>query len=298
MNFNHIDIWNFQALAVDLVIVIALLVSMKFLKGFFSSVHATEELKEKNNAAFGISYAGGILALGFMLTGASSGEFADSLADEAINMLMFGLFGLVMIMAGRFIQDKFVLTQFDVHAELVKGNQASAFVDVGHMLAVGLIVRAAMIWVPVSDWRILPVLLVAFVLAQVVMLFASIYRIKLFKARNEGKANCLQAAIAAGNAALALRYAAFMVGAALAVTAATGVVPFTLENQWLAVAMWAGMSLAGIIIFAVLVMLVRKIVLTGIDVAEEVDQQQNTGVAAIEGALFVSLGLILVALFG
>ncbi|MCO7226899.1 DUF350 domain-containing protein [Pleionea sp. CnH1-48] len=296
MNLSDIDIWNLQALALDLVIVIALLISMKFLKGFFSSVHSTEELKEKNNAAFGISYAGGILALGIMLTGVSSGEIADTFLDEALSVGGFGLLGLLMIMAGRFIQDRFVLTKLDVHAELAKGNLASAFVDVGHMLAVGLIVRAAMIWVPVSDWSIIPVLLVAFVLAQLVMLVASIYRIKLFKARNDGHDNCLQTAIAEGNYALALRYGAFMVGAALATNSMTGLVTYSLENPWLSVVFWAGLSLVAIVIFAGLVMLTRKLVLSGIDVAEEVDRQKNAGVAAIEGAIFIAIGLILAAL--
>ncbi|TQV76492.1 DUF350 domain-containing protein [Aliikangiella marina] len=298
MNFNEITIWEYQVLALDLVVIILLLISMRFLKGFFSKVHTLQELKERNNAAFGISYAGGILALAIMLTGVASGEVADTVMSEVTSVAVFGLLGLVMIMAGRQIQDRLVLRQLDIHGELVKGNLASAFVDVGHMLAVGLIVRAAMLWIPVSDFSIIPVLLAAFVLAQVVMMVASLYRIKLFKVRNQGELNCLQTALAAGNSALALRYGAFMVGAALAVTTATGLAPYSLENVWLSVAIWSAASLIAIVAFAVIVMIVRKLVLAGIDVAEEVDQENNAGVAAIESAIFVGMGLILVTLFG
>ncbi|MCW8875445.1 MAG: DUF350 domain-containing protein [Kangiellaceae bacterium] len=298
MKFNAISVWEIQALGIDLAIIIVLLISMKFLKGFFSSVHSLTELKERNNAAFGISFAGGILALAIMLTGVSSGQIADSLVQEAMGMGVFGILGLVLIMAGRQIQDRLVLRQVDIHGELAKGNVASALVDVGHMVAVSLIVRAAMLWIPVSDFTIIPVLLAAFFLAQIVMLLASVYRIKLFKARNEGNQNCLQSALLAGNSALALRYAAFLIGASLTVTAATSLTPYQISDVWISVALWAGASIAAIIIFAILVMLIRKIILAGIDVAEEVDREKNTGVAAVEASIFVGLGLILIALLG
>ena len=296
MNISQLDIWTVQVMLVDLAIVIVLLLSMKFLKSFFSNVKANEELREKNNVAFGLSYAGGILSLGLMLTGVMSGEFADSVTAEAVSIAVFGALGLTMILAGRFIQDRFVLTKLDVHAQLAQGNLAAAFVDVGHMLSVGLIVRAAMEWIPASDFRIIPILLVAFVLAQLVMLVAGLYRIKLFKARNEGHGNCLQSAIGDGNVALALRYAAFMVGASLAVTSASHLVTYSFENQWVSAALWAGVSLVAIAIFALLVMLIRKIVLTGVDVAQEVDREQNAGVAAVESAIFLAIGLILAAM--
>lgn len=296
MQFDSIDIWSLQALLLDLLIIVALLVSLKFVKGLLSSVNSQSELVDKNNAAFGISFGGGILSLGIVLTGVSSGDFADSLGQEVLSMAVFGVVGLVLILIGRLIQDKLVLTQMDIHGELAKNNVACALVDVGHMIAIGLIIRAAMIWIPSADFSIIPVLLVAFVLSQVVILLASAYRIKLFKARNEGHANCLQAAVASGNQALALRYAAFMIGAALTVTAVSHLVTYDLENQWLSAVMWSGLSVVSILIYALLVLIIRKLVLTGVDVAEEVDREQNTGIAAVEGAIFVAIGAVLTAL--
>ena len=43
--------------------------------------------------------------------------------------------------------------------------------------------------------------------------------------------------------------------------------------------------------------LARKIVLLGVDVVEEVDNQNNVGVAAIEAAIAIAVGLFFVALF-
>ncbi|WP_164503468.1 DUF350 domain-containing protein [Pleionea sediminis] len=296
MQFNSIDIWSLQAVLLDLLVVVVLLVSLKFVKGLLSNVNSQSELVDKNNAAFGISFGGGILALGIVLTGVSSGEFADSLVQEVLSMAVFGVVGLVLILVGRLVQDKLVLRQIDIHGELAKNNVACALVDVGHMVAIGLIIRAAMIWIPTADFSIIPLLLVAFVLSQLVMLLASAYRIKLFKSRNTGHSNCLQSAISEGNAALALRYGAFMVGAALTVTAASHLVVYNPDNQWLSAVFWSGISVVSVLVFALLVLIVRKLVLSGVDVAEEVDREKNTGIAAVEGAIFVAVGAVLTAL--
>ena len=92
MNIDQLDIWNIQAFLLGLLVFVVLLVSLKYLKGILSSVHSQEELVDKNNAAFGMSLGGGILSVGIMLTGVSSGEFADSLIEEVSTMVVFGVF--------------------------------------------------------------------------------------------------------------------------------------------------------------------------------------------------------------
>ncbi|MGX5203273.1 DUF350 domain-containing protein [Aliikangiella sp. IMCC44632] len=296
MQFDQLDIWNTQVILLDLAIVVGLIVSLKFLKGVLANVHSQKELVENNNAAFGISFGGAILALAVMLTGVSSGDEADSLMAELSAMLGFGVLGMVLILLGRIIQDKLVLRQIDIHGELAKGNIACALVDVGHMLAVGIIVRSVMVWVPSSDLSIVSLLLVAFVLSQLVMVVASLYRVKLFKVSNNDGSNCLQTAVVGGNSALALRYAAFSIGAALVVTTASHLVEFSPAEYWLSAVTWAGVALVSIPIYAVIAVIIRKLVLSGVDVAQEVDREQNMGVAAVEGAIFIALSLVLSAL--
>ncbi|WP_444997045.1 DUF350 domain-containing protein [Aliikangiella sp. IMCC44359] len=296
MNLNQLDIWNIQAFTLDLLVFVGLLISLKFLKGALSSVQSQAELVDKNNAAFGLSLGGGILSVGIMLTGVSSGDFADSLVEEVTAMAIFGVLGLVLILLGRMLQDKLVLRQVDIHGELAKDNMACALLDVGHMLAVGLIVRSAMIWIPNSDLSIIPLLVAAFFMSQLVVSIASLYRVKLFKARNANHGNNLQEAIIQGNNALALRYAAFIIGAAFAVTAASNIVTFSLENMWLSAAIWAGLALAMVPVYSLIVLIIRKLVLSGVDVAEEVDRQGNVGIAAVEAAIFVATGLVFTAL--
>ena len=42
----------------------------------------------------------------------------------------------------------------------------------------------------------------------------------------------------------------------------------------------------------------QRVVLLGIDVVEEVDNQRNIGVAAIEAAIFIGFGLIITGVLG
>ena len=85
--FSPIMLSNSQATLVDFAIISLLFISLKLLKGLVSNVHATDEIASRDNFAFGISFAGGIGALGIMLTGATTGEFGHPLLNEAVNML-------------------------------------------------------------------------------------------------------------------------------------------------------------------------------------------------------------------
>ena len=80
-------------LAIDITIAIILLGAMRFLSGLTAKVNSTDELAKEDNFAFGISVAGSIAALGIVLTGAISGETADSYLMEAVGMFSYGLFG-------------------------------------------------------------------------------------------------------------------------------------------------------------------------------------------------------------
>jgi uncharacterized membrane protein YjfL (UPF0719 family) len=296
INFNNINVWNLQALAIDFVIIFILFVSLRLVKGLVSNVHATDEIASEDNFAFGVSFAGGIAALAIMLTGASMGEFGASLLEEAINMTVFGVVGLVLITLGRWIQDKLVLSQVSLHDEIAKDNLAAAIVDLGNVLAVGIVIRASMIWVETEGFMALPVIIAGFVVSQIVLTLASKYRVKLFQVKATGDNSCMQQALEDGNTALALRYAGYLTGTALAITAASGFVAYDAENVWMAVLMWAVMAVVISVVFAGLKVIAMKMILPGVDLSDEVDNQKNLGVAAIETAVAVAIGITLASL--
>ena len=116
-------------LVIDLAIAIALLCAMRFAAGLWAGVDTTQELSQKDNFAFGISLAGSLLALGIVLTGAITGETGRTIAEEAIGMSLYGIIGLLLIKAGRYVHDKWALPDLDKPAEIEKGNISVAIVD-------------------------------------------------------------------------------------------------------------------------------------------------------------------------
>lgn len=296
IEFNAMNIWVMQALAIDFAIIFLLFISLRVVKGMVSNVHATDEIASKDNFAFGVSFAGGIVALAIMLTGASMGEFGSSLLEEAKNMAVFGIVGLILITAGRFFQDKIVLSKVSLHDEIAKGNLAAAIVDIGNVIAVGIVIRASMIWVETEGLMAIPVIVAGFIVSQIVLTIASIYRVKLFKVKAAGDTDCMQQALEDGNTALAVRYAGYLIGTSLAIKAASGFVTYDAENVWMAVIYWALAAVVICLVFAALKLVAIKLILPGVDLSDEVDNQKNLGAAAVEASVAVAIGLTLATL--
>jgi len=292
--FDGLTMWTVQALIIDFAIIIALFVSLKQLKGWISNLHAGDEIAKRDNFAFGISFAAGLAGLAIVLTGVTSGAFADSLAAEAQLMAGYGILAIALIKAGHFFQDKVTLSKVNLHDEIVKGNMTASFVEFGHIVTVAIVVRSAFIWVLTEGWHGIPVVIAAFVVANIIMLFVSKYRIYMFKRNND----CLQTLIMKDNRAVGLRYAGFLIGSGLAVTAATGLAPYVADNLVLSLAYWAGYAIFSVVIFAVLHLITIKTILIGVDIREEVVDQENIGVAMISATSAFAIGLTMATLLG
>ncbi|WP_105166680.1 DUF350 domain-containing protein [Pseudoalteromonas sp. T1lg23B] len=295
--FNGIAMWSLQALAIDFAIIIALFVSLKFIKGWVSNLHANDEITERDNFAFGISFAGGLAALAIVLTGVSSGAFAPSLAQEALQMGGYGLLAILLIKLGHFFQDKVALSKVSLHSEIVKGNTTASLIDFGHVVSVAVVIRSALLWVATEGWHGLPIVIAAFIIANIVLLLISQYRVQLFKRTNRS-GDCLQQAIVDGNLAVGVRYAGFLIGSALAITAASGVAPYAPENLMLSLACWALCAVVSVIAFILLHLLTIKIILAGCDISDEVNRQKNVGVATISAAISFAIGISMATLLG
>jgi len=292
--FDGLTMWTTQALIIDFIIIIALFVSLKMIKGWVSNLHANDEIAKRDNFAFGISFAAGLAGLAIVLTGVTSGDFADSLFEEATQMAGYGLLAIALIKAGHFFQDKVTLQKVSLHDEIVKGNVTAAFVDFGHVVTVAIVVRSALIWVLTEGWHGLPVVIAAFVVANVIMLLVSKYRVRLFKRTGD----CLQQLILDDNLAVGIRYAGFLVGSGLAITAATGLAPYAADNIGLSLMYWAFFAVISVIIFSILQLITIKVILSGVDIADEVIRQKNIGVAVISATVSFSVGLTMATLLG
>ncbi len=281
-------------LIIDITIAIILLGAMRFLLGLTSQVNSTEELAQKDNFAFGVSVAGSILALGIVLTGAITGENATSYMMEIFGMLAYGAYGLVLIKVGRVIQDKVALQHLDKTALIKEQNLSIGIIDAAGAIATAIIIRAVLLWVDGLDVATFLAITSGFVVAQAVLVLVT--RIRERKYAKNNQKDCLQEALKEGQLALAIRYSGQVISTALAVTAASHFLVYSPETLVMNLIGWLVFGIIMTLLVSLLTSLAKRIVLWGINLVEEVDQQHNIGVASIEMATSISIALILSAL--
>jgi hypothetical protein len=281
-------------LAIDISIAILLLGTMRFLSGLSAKVKSTEELAENDNFAFGISVAGSVFALGIVLTGAITGENAPSYAMEAIGMLAYGFYGLILIKVGRIIHDRIALQQLDKTALIKEQNLTIGIVDAAGAIATAIIIRAVLLWVDGLDVSTFIAITSGFLVAQAMLVLVTRLKEKQYAKNNQE--DSLQEALANGQIALAIRYTGQVISTALAVTAASHFLIYSPETLVMNLLGWLmfGVIMTGLV--ALLTTIAKRIVLWGINLVEEVDQQHNIGVASIEMATSIAIALILTAL--
>jgi hypothetical protein len=281
-------------LAVDLAIAIALLGAMRFISGLSANVNSTEELAQKDNFAFGISVAGSIAALGIVLTGAITGETAQSLTTEAIGMTIYGVFGLILIKIGRVIHDRFALNQINKTELILQRNLSVGVIDAAGAIATAIIIRAVLMWVHGLELATFLAIISGFIVSQAMLVLVTRIRERQYAKNNQN--DSLQQALSLGQLALAIRYAGQVISTALAVTAASHFLTYSPETLLMNLVGWLLFSMLMTLLVALLTSFAKRIVLWGINLVEEVDQQHNVGVASIEMATSIAIGLMLTAL--
>ena len=283
-----------EYLLLDLVIAIMLLGTMRFISGLSAKVNTTVELAHHDNFSFGISLAGSIAALGIVLTGAITGEVASSLGEEAIGMLAYGVLGLLLIKIGRVIHDKLALNKLDKNALIKAQNVSVGIVDAASTIATAIVIRAILLWVDGLNVTTFVAIIGGFIIAQAMLIIVTRLRERAYAKNNQNSS--LQAAFSNGQQALAIRYAGQLISTALAITAASHF--FVYNPQTLAINLvgWLIFSIIMVFLVSILSALAKRIVLWGINLVEEVDQQHNIGVASIEMATSIAIALILTAL--
>ena len=294
VSLNNISPDLLVYLAIDVSIAILLLGAMRFLLGLSSKVNSTEELAKEDNFAFGISVAGSVLALGIVLTGAITGEAASSYAMEAIGMLAYGGYGLLLIKVGRVIHDKVALQHLDKNALIIEKNLTIGIIDAAGAIATAIIIRAVLLWVDGLDFSTFIAITSGFIVAQTVLVIVTRIREKQYAKNNQE--DCLQEALSNGQLALAIRYSGQVISTALAVTAASHFLIYSPETLVVNLIGWLVFGVVMTLLVAILTAIAKRIVLWGINLVEEVDQQHNVGVASIEMATSIAIALILTAL--
>ncbi|MGS0676037.1 DUF350 domain-containing protein [Shewanella sp. 125m-1] len=281
-------------LAIDIAIAVLLLTLMRYLQGWTIKVNSRHELAENDNFAFGISTAGAVMALGIVLTGAITGEAAESYLVEAIGMSAYGLFGLVLIKLGRFLHDKIALNGIDKNALILKGNVSVAIVDATAAIATAIIIRSVLMWAEDLTIYTFIAIFSAFAISQLMLVLLTRGRENRYAKRNQGAS--MQAAIAQGHVALAIRHSGYMLAMAFSFNAASHFIIFDPHAYVANLIGWLVFSVVMLVTLSLLITLIKKLVLAKINLCDEVEKQHNIGLAFVEMAISVSIAIILAAL--
>lgn len=289
-------------LIINIAISLLFVVPVRFVLAKHLGVDAKHELDSKDNFAFGVSIAGGVLGLIFMLTGVQSGDALNNHFAEAVSLLMYGALGSLLLVAGVMIQDKIVIRDVNLADEIRLGNMSAAIIVAANMAVVGLVAKKTLSWVDSEHLDGLVPVIAVFVVSQLVLAAVACLRMAVYSSRNrKNSSNGIEApetwqgAIKAGNVAIAIRYAGQLIATGIAITITSALVDSESLGLFQSVGFWAlySFGLAGIIWGAYRLFL--PLVLFKVNVVEEVDHQSNVGVAAVEAALLIALAFMVLA---
>ena len=294
MDMIYWDHYYNAILLLNLLIVIGLFTSLRLFSGAIAHINASDELLIKDNPAFGISLAGATLAVTIMLSGTIYGSPENDALYSIMSVGIFGILGIVLMALTRLIFDKITLPGISLRDEIIAGNKAVAIADAGNVLAAALIIRALLIWVTVNSVEGIIALLGGYAVSQFILTSMTILRMKVFGMVNKG--NCLQDELKKGNIALALRFAGRKIGTAFAIAMAAQIVVYEEYDIVPILLAWFLASIAIILIWKLLCFVAEGIILFRVDTNQEVLEQKNIAVGALQAVIYISLGLLISSL--
>jgi uncharacterized membrane protein YjfL (UPF0719 family) len=281
--------WSWDLVGINILLISMLLFLFKYMVASSSGVQLKEELAEKDNPAFGTVLASSFLSFFIIMSGASSGAEIINHKSEILLMLSYGISGMIMLILSRLIFDKFVMSDFCIHAELRNRNEAAAIMDSGNTIATAMIIFAYMSWVQGVNSITILVVAYGWVISQILLSLLSLIRNKMYKSIN---GHTLQEAIKAGNIAVATRNSCYRLSIAATPIISSMHVDFVAgEAIWQATMIFA-YSIVLSTILIILPLLIKKVLFSGINFKDEINEQQNTGIAKLEGYMVIGLTIV------
>jgi len=293
LHLMNLDAHYIQVLLINLGIAIALLFVARSLLALTTRVSTTSELSENDNPAYGVSLAGIVLSITIIMTGVLSGPASYNLMDELIAVTMFGILGIALMVFANFIFDMVSMPKISIPKAIIQGNLAAGLINAGNLIATAIIVRAVIIWADLDGLHGVIAAVSGFVLSQLILTLVSKYRIALFNRKNT---TSFQDAILGANLAVAWRFTGFRIAVALAITAASGLVPPINGDFVTPLILWCVVSLAMLGLISILNIIADKVLLAGIDLRDEVDSQQNVAVGVTQASIIISVSMIVAVL--
>jgi uncharacterized membrane protein YjfL (UPF0719 family) len=301
MNIFDVVFWDGDYMVIlltKMLIAVVLFASLRFFSGAISNSNATSQLTEKDNPAYGISLAGVVLAVTIMLSGTIYDNPETTLEEIALSTVLYGALGIVLMSLSRLIFDDIALPKISLKEHILKGNIAAGLVDAGNVIATAIIIRAVMLWVEYNTIEGIKAVLIGYLVSQAMLTLVTHTRVRLFPRKVADKSTSLQDELAKGNVAVALRFTGRRIGSALAISAASSTLLYELSSFTNLILAWTVMSFLALVILHILSFIADRIILANIAIEDEVIRQKNAALGATQGAIYLSLGLLLAQLMG
>ncbi|WP_026377212.1 ATP synthase F0 subunit A [Aestuariibacter salexigens] len=291
VNLTDLSFQLWIYLAIDVVVALCLLFSVRWMAGKMSHVSISEELSVKDNVAFGISIAGRMLSLCIVLAGAAGRQMEKGYGEAIISMVLFGIVGIFLVRVGRVAHDKLILHQLDKEAVLRERGTSVAVVDASSAVASAIIINSIMIWTTGTDTNAIVAIISGFLVVHAILLITTRLIERRFAASNQN--GSMQDALCKGQLALSIEHSGNLIGTAIIVSAASSLLVYQPAGYVSNITGWLIVGVALTLLLKALQIIGKRIVLFRLNWREEVYQQDNVGVASLLWVMSVGLALII-----
>lgn len=261
-----------------------LFLSGKFLYQLLhQSIDVDAEMVDKDNLAFAVTHVGYFVGLLLAICGAMAGFRHDSLAQDLMITFGFGLGAIVLLNVAIIINDRVIFGGLELKKSIIeKENVAVGIVEAGNSIANGLLIYGVL---TVESEHIF-VALIFWLIAQILVILMALLYNKIMPYDVFSK-------IYAGNAAVAVALAGFLVGMA-------NIIRYAIETEhsdWTESAVAIGIQLlVALVAFPLFRFLTDKLLLPKRSITDELINQEkpNFGVGLVEAFAYVSASILIV----
>ena len=277
MNLDHILSSLIYLAACFVVFVAGHLVFILFRRSY----NIQDELVEKDNAAFALVLCGYYLGLTFSIGGVIAGPSAG-MESDLIDILVYGPLAILLLNLSALINDRFILSEFDIRKEIVQDqNCGTGVVEFAVFVATGLNIFGALygqggsVFTAIAFWA----------LGQTVLVLVGKYY-NLITQYN------IHEQIEKDNVAVGIGFAGALIGIGNLLRAASAEHFISWEANLITFGLY---MVVGLILLPVARVLTDRILLPGRSLADELVNQvkPNQGAAFLEASSYIGASFLI-----
>jgi uncharacterized membrane protein YjfL (UPF0719 family) len=136
-------------------------------------INIQQELVDKDNFAFILSYVGYFTALIIVIGGTIVGDSYD-FATDILLIFVYGILGIALLLIAAWISNKLILTKFDLKKEIITDkNEGSGIIEAAIYITNGLILYGALIGESETLLNGITTFLIYWIIGNFVLIIAS-----------------------------------------------------------------------------------------------------------------------------